>query len=277
MLETIQRVILVSLESTLEQTLPPLVPLLVLGWLIHLCSDLLEKSAVRLLGLKAYLYLIGWPGTLVHELGHAMFCPLFGHRITGMRLFTFSTRKQSAGYVCHSYNGRNPYHLIGNFFISIGPLVLGSAVIYLSLRYLAGLPPEANELLVSTKPLSADEGVLGLLWAFFQALKAIALKLIGCIDFSNYKFYLAGYLILSIGSAMTLSQRDIASAASGLGVILLLVFGINLMIAGFGLGAPDTAVLVRWAAAVSVILILVLVVCGLALLLLKILLLLTSR
>ena len=77
-------------------------PIFLTGLLLHFASSSLERSAIRLLGLKGYLYSFGWLSTFVHELGHAIFCPLFGHKIEKMRLFTLNTRNQASGYVEHT-------------------------------------------------------------------------------------------------------------------------------------------------------------------------------
>ena len=276
MWESGQRLFLAALKSTLSQAVTLVVPLLLFGWLIHLCSNLLEKSVVRLLGLKAYLYLIAWPGTMIHELGHAVFCPFFGHSITDMRLFSFSSRKD-AGYVCHSYSGRNPYHLIGNFFISVGPLILGSVVIFLSLRFIAGLPLFWSDMIETGRSV-APAGDLSTSFAqFFSFLKTMAFKIYRNVDWTEWRTYLAAYLVLSIGSAMTLSRQDISTAFSGLGVILLLLFGMNLLLATFGIAAVDAARLIPWAASGCLILLLVLFFCTLTVLVFRVLLVLTGR
>ncbi len=276
MWESGQRLFLAALKSTLGQAVILVVPLLLFGWLIHLCSNFLEKSAVRLLGLKAYLYLIAWPGTMIHELGHAIFCPFFGHRITDMRFFSFSMRK-NAGYVCHSYSGRNPYHLMGNFFISVGPLILGSVVIFFSLRFVAGLPLSWSDMIEGGKSIAPAGNLTGGLVQFFSFLQTMAAKIYKSVDWTGWRTYLAAYLILSIGSGMTLSRQDISTASSGLGVILLVLFGMNLLLAVFGIAAPDAAPLVPWAASGCLILLLVLFFCTLAALVLRLLLTLTGR
>ena len=276
MWESGQRLFLAALESTLSQAVTLVVPLLLFGWLIHLCSNLLEKSAVRLLGLKAYLYLIAWPGTMIHELGHAVFCPFFGHRITDMRLFSFSSRK-NAGYVCHSYSGRNPYHLMGNFFISVGPLILGSVVIFLALRFIAGLPLFWSDMIETGRSVAPAGDLSGHVAQFFSFLKTTAVKIYRNADWMEWRTYLAAYLVLSIGSAMTLSRQDISTAFSGLGVILLLLFGMNLLLAVFGVTAVDAAGLIPWAASGCLILLLVLFFCTLAVLVFRLLLALTGR
>ena len=246
--------------ATAAQTLPLGGPLLFLGWLIHLSSGLLERESVRMFGLRGYLYLFGWIGTLVHELGHAVFCPLFGHRIDGMRLFSFSTRNRSAGYVMHSYNGRNPYHLVGNFFISVGPLLLGTALIYLILRYLAGFPLEIDLALPSASPPAEFLDRMGFV---FSSFKSLTIGTARNIDLTDYRLYLAAYLVLSLGSSMTLSPQDISSGLKGLATLLGLFFLVNLALAALGKPLPNFTPVHSWAAVAAFLMILSLAACWL--------------
>jgi len=264
MWDAIQRVVWTALVSTLGQTLSLILPVLLFGWLIHLSSHLLEKSAIRLIGLKAYLWLLAWPGTAVHELGHAVFCPLFGHKITGIRLFSFSSSRENAGYVTHTYSGRNLYHLVGNFFISVGPLIAGSAALYVVIRYLAGLPLGLGELIGGGRGLDPGWGFAGWTLDFLSRLWTLALRLARHLDFTDWRMYLAAWLVLSVGSAMTLSPQDLSAAAGGLGVILCLLFVINLVAAALGYSSPDNRGLLRIAAAVCLVLTLVLLICSAA-------------
>ena len=254
----ILRVIQQAAEATVLQTLPLGGPLLLLGWLIHLSSRLLENQTVLMFGLRGYLYLFGWIGTPVHELGHALFCPLFGHRIHGIRLFSPSTRTRSAGYVEHSYSGRNPYHLVGNFFISIGPLLLGTVLIYLILRYLARFPLQMESTLVST---DSPAGFLGWSGFVFSELKSLATGIVRNIHFSDYKLYLAAYLVLGLGSSMTLSPQDISSGLKGLAALLGLIFLLNLVLAAFGWPIPDSSPFLSWAALACFLMLLSLAAC----------------
>ena len=72
-------------------------------------------------------------GTPVHEMGHALTCLLFGHAITDMSLWQPSAPDGNLGYVTHTYNRRNPYHILGNLFIGIGPIFSGLGVLTLAL------------------------------------------------------------------------------------------------------------------------------------------------
>jgi Peptidase M50B-like len=257
-LAEILRVFQQAAVSTVAQTLPLGGLLLFPGWLLHLSSRLLERESVSMFGLRGYLYLFGWIGTLVHELGHAVFCPLFGHRIHGMRLFSLNTRNHSAGYVEHSYSGRNPYHLVGNFFISVGPLLLGTTLIYLILRYLAGFPLQIKDILPATVPSAEFFDRLEIL---FSSFKSLAAGIVQNSDLTDYKLYLAAYLVLCIGSSMTLSPQDIRSGSKGLATLLVLIFLINLVPAAIGRSSPDVTPVLSWAAVAGFLMFLCLAVC----------------
>ncbi|MEI8280913.1 MAG: DUF3267 domain-containing protein [Armatimonadota bacterium] len=77
-------------------------------------------------------FLITWvtfPGVVVHELAHALFCRLFGVGIYEVKYFQFSTGfGQPAGYVIHE----NADSAWKNLMISIGPFfvntILGAVI-----------------------------------------------------------------------------------------------------------------------------------------------------
>ena len=79
---------------------------------------------------RGYFGVTSFLGTPVHELGHALMCLLFAHRIERIRLFP--TRREGA-VVEHSYRKRNLYAIFGNFWIGLGPLLTGTLVIFLCL------------------------------------------------------------------------------------------------------------------------------------------------
>jgi Putative zincin peptidase len=65
--------------------------------------------------------IITMPGVVIHELGHELFCRLFGVRVRKVVYFRFGN---PAGFVEHD----TPESLTQMFFISVGPLILNGAI-----------------------------------------------------------------------------------------------------------------------------------------------------
>lgn len=65
--------------------------------------------------------LLAAPGIIVHEFSHQIFCSLSGVRVFKVKYFQL---KNPAGYVEHA----QPRGFVQAFFISIGPLILGTVL-----------------------------------------------------------------------------------------------------------------------------------------------------
>ncbi len=228
-----------SVALTLKEVVILLGPALLLAFLMHLLSDFLRERSSVVLGRDLYIWLTA-PGTAVHELGHAFFCVLFRHQITGMKLFSMG-KDGTLGYVNHTYDRRSLYQRAGNFFIGTGPIWLGTVTIYL-LAYL----------LLGGKVSQAMSGV-GMTYADFAswtgfvtlAEKIIigAVRLVGGLlaleNFTNFRFYLFVYSVFAIGGHVTLSPPDLKGATSGFWFLLLILWIFNLAtmwIDGFAIG-----------------------------------------
>ncbi len=122
-------IILQILENTLFTILYTVGIVIIIGLLIGILNNtfyyFLGRSSWKVSVMTAVI------GTPVHELGHAMFAVIFGHKITSMKLFHVDKETGSLGHVEHSYKKKNVYQQMGNFFIGIGPILLGSAVLIL--------------------------------------------------------------------------------------------------------------------------------------------------
>ena len=101
---------------------------IICGLIVALCEKLVLYFCGR--GGRGFILATSVIGTPVHEMGHALMCLIFGHRITEMRLW--SPRSDGTlGYVEHAYNKKNPYMVLGNLFIGTGPILSGLLFIFL--------------------------------------------------------------------------------------------------------------------------------------------------
>ena len=157
-------------------------PWIAVALVMQLLSNSIRKSLAKIFGIQGYIYLTA-PGVMIHEIGHAIFCLIFRHKIVEMKLFS-PEEDGTLGYVNHSYNPNSFYQRIGNFFIGTGPIWFGVAV--LSLISWLLLP---NEMQISN---------------FFS------------LNFwGRWQSYIWLYLALTISSHITLSPPDLAGSVDG--------------------------------------------------------------
>ena len=164
-------------------------------------------------------------GTPVHELGHALMCIPFAHRITDMKLLLPpSRRSRTLGYVEHSYNRKNPWAVFGDLFISFGPIFSGIGVMVLVLCLCF---PAQWEAYLATSRTMIENGVtaqlitasaLSLLTSLFEGLKGG--DAVRCV--------IGLLIILSVSQHITLSLADLKGCFRA----LLMYTGIVAVFAG---------------------------------------------
>ena len=236
--------------ATAAQVALLLGPGLVLATLMHALSSFVDRRANRYLGGAAYL-LFGWLGTAVHETGHALFCLLFGHRITGIKLFDFAPRDGTRGHVSHTFDPANPWQQAGNFFIGIAPIVFGTLVIIAAARGLLG----AEALGRMTEPLAQGALVrsagdwLALAGHVASGAGAALAALLDPQRLLDWRAWVFLYLTFAVGSSISLSGADLKGALAGFGTLVLLILVANLATLWLGdvLGT-GVAWLARWQA-----------------------------
>jgi hypothetical protein len=215
--------------STLTQLIILLGPIILLALLMNIVSRQNEKLSYLVLGQKGYLYLFGWLGTAVHEIGHAFFAIIFGHKIDEIVLFSPDHLTGSLGHVRHSYNPNSIYQNIGNFFIGIGPVIFGSIILFLISFILFGY----NFKNINLTELNSGS------FSGISSFKDIGSNILDNI--SNYfrhlftgpgtawwKILLMIYLLYSIGSSITLSKSDVTGAFTGFIFFVVVLFAFNL-------------------------------------------------
>ena len=186
------------------------------GLLVHLISRLFSRLIGS--GSRVWFYATSVIGTPVHELGHAIMCRLFCHRITNMKLWNPKPTNGVYGFVEHSYSKRNLWAKFGNLFIGMGPLFSGLGVIVLTLwlcyptlweEYLSNtsaMLPQGDAVLPFREVAS---GVFMLIRGIPAAFRADWLKsLIGLL------------IILSVALHVSLSPQDVKSSLGALPIYL---------------------------------------------------------
>jgi hypothetical protein len=196
---------------------------------MHALSGFVERRASRTLGGAAYL-LFGWLGTAVHEIGHALLCLLFGHRITGIQLFDFAPRDGTRGHVSHTFNPANPWQQMGNFFIGIAPILFGTLVIVAAARGLLGAEAFARmaEPLPQSGFLRSGGDWLALARHVAGGAGAALAVLLEPQRLLDWRTWVLLYLALAVGSSISLSTSDLKGALAGFGTLVLLVMIANL-------------------------------------------------
>ncbi len=207
-----------------------LVPGLVLTLIMNYASTFVQRRALLTMGKGWYLGLFGWLGTTIHELGHATFCLIFRHKITTLKLFDPDPETGTLGYVEHTYNSSSIYQLVGNFFIGIGPILIGTSIIYLLLFFLLGLNPfkSVNNFSIMSPHIYSWDVLKQIFQIFWTSSTNLLSDIFSWQNVSTWQLYVFVYLAFTIGSSITLSPSDIKSSLKGLSVILILIFIFNL-------------------------------------------------
>jgi hypothetical protein len=244
------RYVWAALGASLFELALLLGPGLALAAALHALGDFVTRHTTRHLGGAAYA-LFGWPGTIVHELGHAAFCLLFGHRITGMRLFDFAPRDGTRGHVAHTFDPTNPWQQVGNFFIGVGPILFGTLAIVAAARWLLG--PAAFDPLAAPLPASGAVRDFGGALALAGHVAAGALASLGALlepqRWSDWRTYVFLYLAFAVGGSISLSGSDLEGALAGFGALVLALLVLNLATLWLGdVPGMMVALLARWLA-----------------------------
>lgn len=187
--------------------------IVVFGLLITLC----RKAFYKIVGESASKIIIatGIIGTPVHELSHALMCVAFGHKITEIKLYKPDT-DGTLGYVNHSYNPRNLYHQIGNFFIGIAPILGGSGVIFLLMYLLVpGIFSEVVDELKFIPLISFNLFEASTYSASLQIFWDIVEDIFGFTNTGSILWWVFIVLSFMIASHMELSTSDIKGGFKG--------------------------------------------------------------
>ena len=212
---------------------------LICGTAVALCRYLFIRMMGQGFG-RGVVLATSVVGTPIHEVGHALMCLLFGHRITAMALWQPMSADGNLGYVTHTYRKKNLYHVLGNLFIAVGPIFSGLAVITLALRL--GFPTAFADYTVSVSDLAATGR--GALSPVREGLEMLP-RLVGEMTDSARAVPLWGQIlallvILAVAQHISLSVDDIKGGALALPLYAVLILLLTAVCGLLGQSAMDT-------------------------------------
>lgn len=185
---------------------------------------------------RAVLYGTSFIGTPIHELSHALMCIVFMHKIEEIKLFQVNDADGVLGYVSHSYNKKNIWALIGNFFIGTAPILCGSLLLFFSMKLL--MPEVYNEMAIYAEDLETImQG--GVSFDTILALLLAAFGYIECIFASftfTFEWFLFAFIAMCIALHMNLSTADIKGALPSLPFIIIIIVLVNVILGNLASG-----------------------------------------
>lgn len=212
-----------ALSATLCQLLIFVAAVYAAGFLISLMNRAFYGVTGR--G-RAVCLATGLIGTPIHELSHAVACLLFFHKITEMRLYQTDDENGVLGYVRHSYNPKNIYQRIGNYFIGVAPILCGGACFYLMMRWLLPSAFDAASACLSDFAAVAGEGFSASLFSEFFSAAAGTARAVFTVDF-GYRTVIFLLFCACVALHMNLSGADIKGSLSALPLLAVGLFAAN--------------------------------------------------
>ncbi|RDY26999.1 hypothetical protein CHL78_011050 [Romboutsia weinsteinii] len=190
--------------------------------LFGLVYNLIERKNIRYINYTfgtTGILLTGIVGVSIHELSHYIMCKIFAHKVQEVKLFTPEGFKEDGtlGYVSHTYNRKSIYQNIGNFFIGIAPMVLGTVFLSLCLKVL--LPEIYTELILLIKEFitySSNNNIQGIFVVIKEAIFIFLGMFLSLDNLFNIRFWIFIFLMCSISSHMSLSKADLKNSSTGL-------------------------------------------------------------
>lgn len=191
--------------------------ILLLGFTLGYIYDFIIKVAGR--GFKFFYTPTIYLGTPLHELCHASMCVLFGHKITDMKLLLVPPQDGCLGYVSHTYNPKNFYHRMGNFFIGIAPTTMIAFLLCLGLFF---IKDNFKDILFFI-PQSNFTGIGEIFSTVFGNCKNMFVHFFDVKNFANWKWWLYIFFAIQFASHMRMSAPDMKNSTTGLVFVVIVL------------------------------------------------------
>lgn len=203
-----------------------------MGLVLYLLARTARRNYSQSVGPNFDTYFTGWIGTPVHEFGHWLFCLIFMHKVKEVRFFKPDPKSGTLGFVSHTYNKKSVYQKIGNFFIGVGPMLVGGGVL-VALAYFM-LPSRVSMVnlfqdFTESWPIEVSYGWKSGLAAIGDSFWVFVKLLFTKANLHSPLFWGFTYIALCISSHMMLSISDIKTALLGALMVLAVLLVANVL------------------------------------------------
>lgn len=185
-------------------------------------------------------------GTTIHEFSHALLCKIFFHKITDIKWFSLNIDDRELGHVNHTFNKNSFYQRIGNFFIGVAPILIGSIILTLFYKLFLSNSFDTilkniniNSYLYLGNNFSIIDFFNLLLNQFILFLKST----FTINNISSISFWIFLFIAISISTHMSLSKADFKNSLDGIIFIFIISFIISIVLVLFKI--PETIILSR--------------------------------
>lgn len=207
--------------------------ILLAGIILGIFEKLSNKNMQKSLGRRGIL-ITAWLGTPIHEVGHALMCIIFRHRITKIKLLDVRSNNGVLGYVEHSYNPGSVYQRIGNLFIGLGPIFSGIGFMIISMYLLL---PNSFDIVQGFLIQGASSGKLdeNLVTSMIAASVLLFKSIFALSNISRISFWIYLIIVVCISSHIALSKEDMKGARDGFIVLFVLIFTASFVMRTLGI------------------------------------------
>lgn len=197
-------------------------------YLVGFIISLINRVFYKITGYsRLVIYGTGFIGTPIHETGHLLMCLVFFHKINEVKFFQINDEDGVLGYVSHSWNPKNIYQQIGNYFIGVAPIVVGTLIIFFGMKYF--LPATYGEINAYFTELSILNGSVSVFEYVFQMIADMMTVMFAEISI-GWQWWVFMLLSLCIALHMNLSGADIKGSLVAIPLLVVILLAINLII-----------------------------------------------
>jgi hypothetical protein len=195
------------------------------GLLLGVMQTMATRNFCSSLGNNTVM-VTGIIGTPVHEISHALVAVLFGHRIKAVKLIQRPDQNGVMGYVQHTYNTRNLYQQLGNFFIGVAP-IFGGLLAIMGLMFFLVPQVWASFMSIVTQSMTIQTVGVDTITTILTAYLELVKMLFSWENLKSPQFYVFLFLAVAIASHISLSPADMKGSLKGLIVIFIVLMILN--------------------------------------------------